>query len=66
MSVSRKLLIIGLLNAPKRDQASLQSLTPEGMKASVQAEFRKIKEAGYDMDVSLCDDKHFDDALAVG
>lgn len=63
MSISKRLLVIGLLNLPKGSQASAAS--SENIRDSVQAEFRKTKEAGYDLDISLCDDEDFDNALRV-
>lgn len=64
MSTQKRLLIIGLLNAPP-SESPFSTATLAHLKETVQAEIRKTKEAGYEVDVSLCDDRHFDNALLV-
>lgn len=64
MSTPRKLLVIGLLSPPPQS-SQFGDVNPLQLKETVQEEFRKIKEAGFDVDVSLCDDRHFDKALMV-
>lgn len=62
MSIRKRLLVIGLLNAPPKE-SQFTAASPTDLKETVQAEFRKTKEAGYEVDVSLCDNRHFDQAL---
>lgn len=63
--IPKKLLVVGLLNAPKAHHTTSAGITPEELRNTVQAEFRKTTEAGYDLDVSLCDDSRFDHSLRV-
>lgn len=62
--IPKRLLVIGLLNAPK-SQTSSAAVNPDELRKAVQAEFKKAREAGFDVDVSLCDDTRFDHSLSV-
>lgn len=62
--IPKRLLVIGLLNAPK-SQTSSAAANPDELRKAVQTEFKKAREAGFDVDVSLCDDTRFDHALSV-